>query len=146
MAKFRAWRVALILGSLTALLSACGGSDDDNGVPPGPEPDAAEEVSADAELDGDVNGEPDVEPDVEPDAELDVEPDVEPDAELDVEPDVEPDVVLGPTQAVGGTTSGGTFARSPRFANWSATTGGVLERRSARFVAVGRVSIPFFAE
>ena len=142
MAKFRAWRVALILGSLTALLSACGGSDEDNGGPPGPEPDAAEEVSADAELDGDVDEEPDVEPDVE----LDVEPDVEPDVELDVEPDVEPDVVLGPTQAVGGTTSGGTFARSPRFANWSATTGGVLERRSARFVAVGRVSIPFFAE
>ena len=142
MAKFRAWRVALILGSLTALLSACGGSDEDNGGPPGPEPDAAEEVSADAELDGDVDEEPDVEPDVE----LDVEPDVEPDVELDVQPDVEPDVVLGPTQAVGGTTSGGTFARSPRFANWSATTGGVLERRSARFVAVGRVSIPFFAE
>jgi hypothetical protein len=142
MAKFRAWRVALILGSLTALLSACGGSDEDNGGPPGPEPDAVEEVSADAELDGDVS--------VEPDAEVDVEPDVEPDVDLDVEPDVEPDVqpdvVLGPTQAVGGTTSGGTFARSSRFANWSATTGGVLERRSARFVAVGRVSIPFFAE
>ena len=134
MAKFRAWRVALILGWLTALLSACGGSDEDNGGPPGPEPDAAEEVSADAELDGDVDEEPDVQPDVEPDV------------ELDVQPDVEPDVVLGPTQAVGGTTSGGTFARSPRFANWSATTGGVLERRSARFVAVGRVSIPFFAE
>ena len=118
MVLFRKWRLTPVLAFCGAVLAACGGSDEENVGPPGPDPDAIEEVSADAELDGDVS----------------------------VEPDVEPDVVLGPTQAVGGTTSGGTFARSPRFASWSATTGGVLERRSARFVALGRVAIPFFGE
>ncbi len=147
MATFRGYRFVLLL---TFLTTACGGSDEDTLTPPGSDTDVGEEVSVDAEVDTEPDVQTDVEvdtePDVQTDAEVDAETDVQTDAEVDAETDVQTDVGVGEPQGIGGITSGGGVARSSRFVAMSATTGGVLERRSERFVAVGRVAIPFFAE
>ncbi len=132
------WKVAIVA---TALLAACGGSDDD--FPPDPGPDTTSDATGDVSA-PDVTDPDAVSPDVEePEADV-AEPDVVPDTTMDVAPDVEPDIdETDVTDATDGSAEPDVVEPPPEPSSCVETTAafGGEDRRQVSLDGEGRVIV-----